>query len=102
MWQSMQTSQYDYILLINRFNSNLKDMKLRFATYNILNTKDRYDEREALLKQNLYGLNADIIGLQEVVYGDNQLDELVKSEGVRHSVEVQHRHDEYFAHTAAV
>ena len=52
-------------------NRNLKDMKLRFATYNILNTKDRYDEREALLKQNLYGLNADIIGLQEVVYGDN-------------------------------
>jgi mRNA deadenylase 3'-5' endonuclease subunit Ccr4 len=44
--------------------------KLRVATYNILNTSDRYDEgREKLLKKNLYELNADIIGLQEVAFG---------------------------------
>jgi mRNA deadenylase 3'-5' endonuclease subunit Ccr4 len=42
---------------------------VRIGTYNILNTKDRYLEREHLLKQNLYEMNADIIGLQEVVYG---------------------------------
>jgi len=37
---------------------------MRIATYNILNTSDRYYEgREKLLKQNLYELNADIIGL---------------------------------------
>ncbi len=60
-------------------------LNLRIATYNILNTKgrfldiyllDRYIERERLLKENTYCLNADIIGLQEVVFGPNQLDEL--------------------------
>ena len=45
-------------------------MHLRVASYNILNTKDRYSEREALMKQNLFGLNSDIVGLQEVVFGD--------------------------------
>jgi endonuclease/exonuclease/phosphatase family metal-dependent hydrolase len=43
--------------------------RLRVATYNILNTKDRYDEREGLLKQVIYEMDADIIGLQEVVFG---------------------------------
>jgi mRNA deadenylase 3'-5' endonuclease subunit Ccr4 len=45
-------------------------LSVRFATYNILNTKDRYIEREQLLKQNLYELEADVIGLQEVVFGE--------------------------------
>ena len=36
---------------------------LRVATYNILNTKDRYTEREELLKETIHGLNADVIGL---------------------------------------
>ena len=49
---------------------------MRIATYNILNTKDRYQERELLLKQCLYSMQADIIGLQEVVFGPDQLDEL--------------------------
>jgi mRNA deadenylase 3'-5' endonuclease subunit Ccr4 len=44
-------------------------MKIRVATYNILNTKDRYEEREPLMKQNLFNFNADIVGLQEVVFG---------------------------------
>ena len=38
-------------------------MKLRVASYNLLNTKDRYVEREKLLKQVLYGFNADVVGL---------------------------------------
>jgi len=66
-----------------------QSISLRIATYNILNTKgkchqssnhlsiDRYDEREGLLKSNLYELNADILGLQEVVYGSKQLNELL-------------------------
>ena len=61
-------------------------MKLRVASYNILNTKDRYTEREFLLKQILYGLNADIVGLQEVVFGPDQLEELVNKKGERHEV----------------
>ncbi len=61
-------------------------MKLRVATYNILNTKDRYTEREALMKQNLYNFNADIVGLQEVVFGPDQLDELTQAEGNRHRI----------------
>jgi hypothetical protein len=38
---------------------------------------DRYDERELLLKRNIYELDADVIGLQEVVFGSKQLNELV-------------------------
>jgi mRNA deadenylase 3'-5' endonuclease subunit Ccr4 len=60
------------------YETQLPTLKLRVATYNILNTSDRYDEgRERLLKQNLYQLNADIIGMQEVAFGSKQLDELV-------------------------
>ena len=60
---------------------------MRIATYNILNTKDRYQERELLLKQCLYSMQADIIGLQEVVFGPDQLDELTQANGPRHNVE---------------
>ena len=31
---------------------------------------DRYEERELLLKNNLYGFGADIIGLQEVAFNE--------------------------------
>ena len=64
-------------------------LKMRVATYNILNISDRYEERERLLKKNLYELNADVIGMQEVAYGEKQLDELVVPSGAenRHSVE---------------
>lgn len=61
---------------------------LRVATYNILNTSDRYEEREQLLKKNIYELNADVIGMQEVAFGSKQLDELVHPKGdhLRHNV----------------
>lgn len=62
-------------------------LSLRLATYNILNTKDRYDEREQLLKQNIYELNADVVGLQEVVFGEEQLSELAQPKGKRTTVE---------------
>ena len=83
-------------------------MKLRVATYNILNTSDRYDEgRERLLKQNLYQLNADIIGLQEVAFGEKQLDELVLPRGqgdsqhqLRHTVDHFGRYQGYSKYEA--
>jgi exonuclease III len=62
-------------------------LSVRFATYNILNTKDRYKEREQLLKQNIYELEADVIGLQEVVFGEEQLEELVQPKGRRTEVD---------------
>jgi hypothetical protein len=64
--------------------SNL--VNIRLATYNLLNTKDRYDEREQLLKQNLYDLHADIVGVQEVVFGEEMLDELKFPVGKRTSI----------------
>jgi len=64
-------------------------MHLRVASYNILNTKDRYSEREALMKRNLFGFNADIVGLQEVVFGDEQLNELIQADGPRHKVQAK-------------
>ena len=54
-----------------------------------MNISDRYAEREGLLKRNIYELNADVIGMQEVAFGSKQLDELVHPRGghLRHSVE---------------
>jgi len=46
-----------------------------------LNIKDRYAEREAFLKETLHSFNADIVSLQEVVFGGLSLDELVANEG---------------------
>ena len=44
--------------------SLLANRTVRIATYNILNTKDRYAEREPFIKQVIYGeINADIVGL---------------------------------------
>jgi len=57
--------------------------RIKIATYNILNMKDRYVEREPLLKATIRGIGADILSLQEVVYGDSSLDELVGSEAER-------------------
>ena len=80
-------------------------MKLRVATYNILNTSDRYEEgRERLLKKNLYELNADVIGLQEVAFGSRQLDELKRPNcergTLRHSVDHHGRHRGYKVYEA--
>jgi endonuclease/exonuclease/phosphatase family metal-dependent hydrolase len=79
-------------------------LKIRVATYNILNTSDRYEERERLLKENLYELNADVIGLQEVAFGSKQLDELkhphCEMGTLRHSVEHYGRHKGYKVYEA--
>lgn len=70
-------------------------MKLRVATYNLLNTKDRYPEREGLLKQILFNLDADLVGLQEVVFGPAQLDELSHRQGKRHVMPKEGRINSY-------
>jgi len=56
-------------------------LKLTVATYNILNTADRYEERRDFLKDTLFSMKADIIGLQEVAFGKGgQIDYLVANE----------------------
>ena len=74
--------------------------KLRVATYNILNVSDRYEERENLLKRNIYELNADVVGMQEVAFGHQQLDELKHPRGSRHSVDHQGRSQGYHVYEA--
>lgn len=76
--------------------------KLRVATYNILNVSDRYDEREGLLKKNIYELNADVIGMQEVAFGSEQLDELIEPRGTnrRHTVDHHGRNRGYQVYEA--
>jgi endonuclease/exonuclease/phosphatase family metal-dependent hydrolase len=43
-------------------------MRLVVATFNIRNISDRYDERRPLLEQAFREINADIAGLQEVIF----------------------------------
>lgn len=45
-------------------------MKLRLATFNIRNINDRYEERMPLLGAAFSAIDADIIGLQEVITSD--------------------------------
>lgn len=45
-------------------------MKLRVATFNIRNITDRYEERRPLLGEAFESINADVIGLQEVIISD--------------------------------
>lgn len=44
---------------------------IRLATYNIRNTTDRYSERKELLQSTIQDQNADIIGMQEVAWQEN-------------------------------
>eukprot|EP00744_Colponema_vietnamica_P004919 GILI01007275.1.p1 GENE.GILI01007275.1~~GILI01007275.1.p1 ORF type:complete len:571 (+),score=174.72 GILI01007275.1:60-1772(+) len=54
-------------------------MRLKLGTFNIRNTTDRYPERREWLKKALQGLGVDLLGLQEVAFGqDGQLDHLVE------------------------
>ncbi len=45
-------------------------IRLRVATFNIRNITDRYEERAPLLAEAFRAINADIIGLQEVIISD--------------------------------
>lgn len=57
---------------------------LRFCTYNIRNTTDRYPERKPYLAQSIRDLEADIIAFQEVAW--NQIPLLQDSCGVPSTV----------------
>ncbi|MGH2632805.1 MAG: endonuclease/exonuclease/phosphatase family protein [Tepidiformaceae bacterium] len=52
-------------------------MKLTVATYNIRNITDRYRERKPLLGAAFAGLDADIVGLQEVVFSEPRQDDFL-------------------------
>lgn len=49
----------------------------RVATFNIRNVNDRYEEREPLLKDAFAELDADIVGLQEVMFDPHDQDDLL-------------------------
>jgi endonuclease/exonuclease/phosphatase family metal-dependent hydrolase len=55
-------------------------MRLRVATFNIRNVTDRYDEREPLLGAAFAAIEADIIGLQEVMFGPPRQDDFLSSQ----------------------
>ena len=62
----------------------IKKMKLRVATFNILNTSCRYEERMPYIIESISRLNSDIIGLQEVNIEGNS--DILKTKG--YNVEV--------------
>ena len=76
--------------MISRQVAKFSTRNLRLTTFNTLNTKDRYVEREPWLKENIYSFNSDVVGLQECVFGPRQLDELANvdpSKPQRHVLE---------------
>lgn len=69
-------------------------MHLRLATYNIRNITDRYDERKPLLGAAFAGLDADIVGLQEVVFSEPRQDDFLSSQlPARHYRSLVSRHE---------
>lgn len=43
---------------------------IRISTYNIRNTQDRYNERKDILKNTIHTVGSDLMGLQEVSFGE--------------------------------
>ena len=54
-----------------------------------------------MLKENLYGLSADVVGLQEVVFGPKQLDQLSKAEDESFPL-IETTHEQYQVREAAL
>jgi endonuclease/exonuclease/phosphatase family metal-dependent hydrolase len=55
-------------------------MKLRVATFNIRNINDRYEERKPLLGAAFAQLDAEVIGLQEVMFSEPRQDDFLSSQ----------------------
>ena len=55
-------------------------MHLRLATFNIRNINDRYEERKPLLGAAFAEIEADIIGLQEVLFSPPRQDDFLSSQ----------------------
>ncbi len=69
-------------------------MDLRIATFNIRNINDRYEERKPLLGAAFAELNADIIGLQEVVFSPPRQDDFLSNQlPERHYRSLVSRHE---------
>lgn len=60
-------------------------MQLTVATFNIRNINDRYTERKPLLGAAFAGLDADIAGLQEVMFSEPRQDDFL-------AAQLPHRH----------
>lgn len=71
-------------------------MQIRLATFNIRNVTDRYDERKPLLGAAFAAINADIIGLQEVMFSAPRQDDFLSAQlPERHYRAFTSRHEKY-------
>ena len=69
-------------------------MQIRLATFNIRNINDRYTERKPLLGEAFAALDADICGLQEVVFSEPRQDDFLSSQlEERHYRSLVSRHE---------
>ncbi|MGE0599196.1 MAG: endonuclease/exonuclease/phosphatase family protein [Dehalococcoidia bacterium] len=69
-------------------------MELKLATFNIRNINDRYAERKPLLGAAFAALDADIVGLQEVVFSPPRQDDFLSSQlAERHYRSFVSRHE---------
>lgn len=74
----------------------LSGVDLRLATFNIRNTTDRYDERKPLLGAAFAELEADVVGLQEVMFSEPRQDDFLSSQlAERHYRSLGSRHERY-------
>lgn len=71
-------------------------VELRLATFNIRNVTDRYEERKPLLGAAFAEIEADIIGLQEVMFSEPRQDDYLSAQlPGRHYRAFTSRHEKY-------
>lgn len=71
-------------------------MRIRLATFNIRNVNDRYEERKPLLGAAFAAIDADIIGLQEVMFSEPRQDDFLSAQlAERHYRAFTSRHEKY-------
>lgn len=71
-------------------------VRLSVATFNIRNVTDRYEERKPLLGAAFAAINADLIGLQEVMFSEPRQDDFLSSQlAQRHYRSLVSRHEKY-------
>jgi endonuclease/exonuclease/phosphatase family metal-dependent hydrolase len=71
-------------------------MPIRLATFNIRNVTDRYEERKPLLGAAFAEIDADIIGLQEVMFSAPRQDDFLSAQlPERHYRAFTSRHEKY-------
>lgn len=71
-------------------------MNLRVATFNIRNVNDRYEERKPLLGAAFGQIDADVIGLQEVMFSEPRQDDFLSAQlPARHYRSLNSRHEKF-------